>query len=216
MVVSRVNCVGSMIAMRFGDNAWIKGVQSDPSLNGKRVTLHTWQDEAQRWRCKPVNWTFSQPFISLRPRNLSGEPPAPLPAASPAADGRGMYAAARLVSLMEREEQLRKRIRQSDRASTLRYQLCQLKLLEIQRELFGQQEGRNELYDKAQAQLLKQAAEVERLIKEWQQTGRAVPDIWDDDNDDDEPDLKIDDWHFRTRSCALKRPFPLSATTVPA
>lgn len=64
-----------MIAMQFGDHCWLKGLQSNPELNDAHVTLYDWNDDKQRWRCRPVGWDFGQEFIAVRPKNLSNEPP---------------------------------------------------------------------------------------------------------------------------------------------
>ena len=63
-----------MLAMKFGDHCWLKGLEKRPELNGSRVVLNKWLDEAQRWRCKPRGWSFDEEFLCVRPRNLSNEP----------------------------------------------------------------------------------------------------------------------------------------------
>lgn len=64
----------TVIAMQYGDNCWLKGLQSKPELNGLRVVLEKWVDDRQRWKCKPVGWKHEEPFIAVKPKNLSKDP----------------------------------------------------------------------------------------------------------------------------------------------
>lgn len=199
-----------MISMRYGDHAWIKGLKTNSSLNGKHVTLYDWRDDTQRWRCAPVGWKHSHEHVSVRPRNLSSEPP------EPDAGGAKTYAAARLVSLMNREQELSARTSPAD---ILRRQLCTLKLLEVQMQLFEQQHDRKDLAQQARERLLAHAALVTKATGEWLEGGRALPDFWDDgeeDEEDPEQDPEVQQWMRRERGgpqrAAFDPPPPPEAT----
>lgn len=63
-------------SMKVGDHAWLTGLQGAAPLNGKHVVLHEWIEDKRRWRCQPHDWTHTEPFIGVKPQNLSNEPPA--------------------------------------------------------------------------------------------------------------------------------------------
>lgn len=200
-----------MIAMRYGDHAWIKGLKADSSLNGKHVTLHEWRDDVQRWRCVPVGWKHSHEHVSVRPRNLSSEPP------KPDAGNAQTYVAARLVSLMNREQELRAR---ASPTNVLRHKLCTLKLLEVQMQLFEQQHNRKDLAQQARERLMAHASLVTKATGDWLDGGRALPDFWDDgddDEDDPEQDPEVQQWMCRERGGTQRAAFdpPLKPATAP-
>lgn len=72
-----------MIAMKFGDNCWLKNLTGSPQLNGRRVTLHEWLDDKQRWKCRPMGWNHAMGFVAVRPKNLCNEPPPKTPPGVP-------------------------------------------------------------------------------------------------------------------------------------
>lgn len=202
-----------MITMRYGDCAWIKGLKNNTSLNGKRVTLQDWRDDAQRWRCVPVDWKHSHSHISVRPRNLCNEPPT---SDAGTAGTAGTYTAARLMSLMNREQELSARVSPTN---VLRHKMCKLKLLEVQMQLFEQQHDRQDLAERARELLLAHASLVAKATGDWLEGGHALPDFWDDgedDEDDPEQDPDVQRWMRRERGGAPRAAFdpPLQPATL--
>ena len=64
----------SVIAMKYGDCCWLRGLQTRPDLDGLMVVLIEWVDDRQRWRCKPEGWKHTDEFIAVKPKNLTNEP----------------------------------------------------------------------------------------------------------------------------------------------
>ena len=58
-----------------GDECWLTDLESKSELNGRHVLLKRWVEEKQRWRCAPVGWEHTQPFLAVKTENLSEDPP---------------------------------------------------------------------------------------------------------------------------------------------
>ena len=164
-----------------------------------------------------MGWTFSKAFLSVRPRNLSSKPVAqtPMPMATQAASASQADSASRLMALMSREEALRGRPSQTDR---VRHQLCQLKLLEVQAHLFESQADRAGLAEQARDKFVAHQSKVALLTTDWHNAGRTLPDFWEDDDDDEDPeqDIGVKEWLQRKRGgperAAFDPPTPPEAT----
>ena len=192
--------------MRYGDHAWIKNLESNNDLNGRHVMLTEWVDERQRWRCQPVGWTFAGGDVCVRPRNLANEPPQRPPSntstpEAASANQQRTVAAARLVSLMNREGELRSgALLLPGTREHLRHKLCQHELLQAQLTLFQARSDRSaplvaqdQLIARAQQRVSEHDAELHPLVEAWKLSHASLPDIWgEEDSDGDDEDLEED------------------------
>lgn len=158
-----------MIAMRFGDHCWLKGLTARPSLNGKHVVLRQWHDERQRWECEPEGWTTHDgKTLAVRPANLASEPPT----RTESNDSR-LALGKRLEELMQREGELRQEKENKDARgeppayavmTDLKYHLCAKELAEVQLDLLIKADGVNPSFlQEAEDKVREQDAHVQRL-----------------------------------------------------
>lgn len=197
-----------MLAMKWGDNCWLKGLVGQVHLNGRQVTLDRWVDDRQRWSCKPVGWalTDAQESLAVKPRNLANEPPPRRPSSpsspSPPEVDPLTSTSARLIVLMDREGSLRASATHNNLSGQLRLALCQCELLNLQSTLF-QHHQKLTYVDTAQEKIL----DIERRIDELRamlraENKRADLDFWKDDDDDDDDvwnDPGVREWVARKR-----------------
>lgn len=162
--------------MQFGDHSWISGLSSRPELNGKHVVLREWQQEAQRWRCEPIGWSFEKEMVSLRPKNLSNEPP---PAPPPKTTSASPDSAFKLMALVEREGQLRLCAHLSPEAR-LRHLLCQRDLFKVQADILSHRDDKS-LSKQACEKLDAHEKDLAPVLHRWQAAGGSPVDVWEDD-----------------------------------
>ena len=178
-----------IIAMKWGDNCWLRGLTGAPELNGKHVRLEKWIDTKQRWRCVPVGWTYTEEFIGVKPKNLSNEPPENKEEASSSASSSmsGPQLAASLESLMKRGEELRgetirlfnaKGPSDASLEASIRLGMCQVDLLEIQLQILAKG-GTREQVKEAKAKLNQVRKETSVQLKQWRLAGYEPPDYWE-------------------------------------
>lgn len=163
-----------LVAMQYGDHSWIVGLGGRSELNGRHVVLRKWQQEAQRWRCEPVGWSFERPMISVRAKNLANEPP---PKAAPKAPAPSADAAVKLIKLVEREGELRGLAQLSPEAR-LRHLLCQRELLKVQSDILSHRNDQS-LFVQASQKLHDHERDVESAQARWQAAGGLPVDIWE-------------------------------------
>lgn len=188
-----------LIAMKFGDHCWIKNLTKDTTLNGKHVVLQAWAGDAQRWRCHPVGWEHTNEFVSVRPRNLTNTPPNPSPNPSPNSNpslssAQASVLAARLMTLMQRESDLRERVSDGNvgLGSHLCHKLCQQALLVAQVDVLKLR-GDPKLSIAAQEKLDTHISAMAPLQEAWAARGGEKIDFWNynmEDDVEDDPALK--------------------------
>lgn len=192
-----------LIAMKFGDHCWIKNLTKDTTLNGKHVVLQNWVADAQRWRCHPVGWEHTNEFVSVRPRNLTNTPSDSMSQDS-LPPAQASVLAARLMTLMQRESDLRERM-SSGLGSRLCHKLCQEALLMAQVDVLKLR-GDPKLSSAAQEKLDTHLGTMAPLQEAWAAQGGAAIDFWSDDDAEDDPaeDAALQAW-FATRRKELPR-----------
>lgn len=163
-----------LVAMQYGDHSWMQGLAARPELNGRHVVLRKWLQEEQRWRCEPVGWSFERPMISVRPKNLSSEPPPPPKASTPTPD-----VAFQLMKLVEREGHLRASAHLSP-AARLRHLSCQGQLLKVQAEILSHRDDKS-LAAEALQRLEVHERDAGPALKRWKEAGGLPLDIWQND-----------------------------------
>jgi hypothetical protein len=158
-----------LVAMRFGDHCWLKGLTARPTLNGKHVVLRQWHDDRQRWECEPEGWTTHDgKTLAVRPANLDSEPPT----CTESAESR-LALGKRLEELMQREGELRQEKENKDArgeppaytvTTDLKYHLCAKELAEVQLDLLCKADGVNPSFLKeAEDKVHEQDAHVQSL-----------------------------------------------------
>ena len=194
-----------MLAMKWGDNCWLKWLLGQTHLNGRQVVLDRWVDDRQRWSCKPVGWalTLERDSLAVKPRNLANEPPPPAPAAKPAeSTDPATSASARLIVLMDRESALRASATHSSNLSgQLRLALCQRELLSFQSTLF-QHHQKLAYVDAAQEKILSIELKIDELRAMLRAQNKCADlDFWEDEDDEDDVwnDPGVREWVARKR-----------------
>lgn len=173
-----------MFAMKFGDNCWLKNLERQGELNGRRVSLFQWNDEAQRWRCKPEGWALEGlEFLTVRPRNLAHEPPETPPtppAPRPPDRGADNAVANKLLRLLARQSELQTAAQTAwSKDVQLRLSLCSVALLQLQAELFRRNE-QLELLHRAEDSLTTEDAKLAQLQAAWASSGLPALNFWED------------------------------------
>ena len=169
----------SLTAQQFGDHSWLCGLSKRPELNGRHVILREWLQKDQRWSCEPVGWSSQNGMVSIRPKNLSNEPPPPTSKPTPPASSPTAVSAIKLMELVEREGQLRASAHVSPEAR-LRHLLCQRDLLAIQAEILSHRSD-TALAMQARSQLEKHERDLLPVLRRWQAAGGEPVDVWEDD-----------------------------------
>lgn len=165
-----------LLAMQCNDNSWIRGLIGRPELNGRHVLLHEWKQDEQRWRCKPVGWSFEHEFVSVRARNLHNEPP---PKTAPKGSAPSAGTAVELMKLVEREGLLRSAAHLSP-AARLKHLLCQQALLKVQMDILSHRENKA-LFMQAREMLQTHEKDLAPVLARWEASGCEAVDFWVDE-----------------------------------
>lgn len=203
----------NILAMKWGDNCWLKELTSAPELNGKQVRLDKWFDDRQRWRCSPVGWSYHEDFLAVKPKNLSANPPEPKnknPTSSSSgpvswSSMSGTQLAASLEMLMKREDKLRSEAirlfneKDTSRASlesSIRLGMCQIDVLEVQLEILTRGGSRDQVKQaKSNLDKIHNANAVH--MKQWKLAGYEAVNYWEPPMYADEVFLKKDVENYR-------------------